>query len=715
MNSSLFLHINSPIIYIETLEDDLLGVLCENSQLYLLDKNTQEIFAQYNIAKISLKKNCAALSKNALFFTYVQEHPKQLNVIDLVSQRLIHSISTHRHEIENLHFDTHSKYIIAGTKTGRVFLFSTASSTHIARLSSFPEYSKNLLPPKENFVSVIQSYKDWCITSGYGGSIVITNLQTQFRTKRIHSNFTRVSAICMLNSNALVCSSNDGVIEKISLKESLEHQRINTSIRDINRILLLSDETHVLISNASSQIALVETKTLKVIDTNYINSTSIIVDITIDEHDNLYLGLQNGQILTYALNPTKKFERYINMGHYEEAYALANSAIILKNSELFKLLERKFLETYHQAQEALLLDHKVYAHKLLKNFIKVPSKAKIIHNLFYAMQHYPRLTYLLNQKKYPAAYTLVESYQPLQLTPSYKKMQKQFENAFDKAQIYIVKKEYAKAKNILTPFATVAQKSPLIHLIVNSPTSILSFSSAMHKKDYITLTNLSNSYPILKTLTSYIKFEQECNALLDDLLLHVKSAEITKAQIVLDEIKTIPRFQDKVKPLQKLIKESNTFYQHYEKKNFLHCFICIDRTESIAILPLVQELNEEWKELMLDCEELALKGDIISIKSIILDLINLESRETKIANFLRLAYHVQIANTFRNHREIDVQNSFENYLNIFGIDTELLDLLEEAKEIGFQLNIKKSLTTRKPRNSWFLYKEILPDYIHIKI
>ena len=714
MNSSLFLHLDSPIIYVETLEDDLLGVLCENSQLYLLDKNTQEIFAQYNIAKISLKKNCAVLSKNALYFAYVQEYPKQLNVIDLVSQRLIHSISTHRHEIENLRFDTHSKYIIAGTKTGRVFLFSTASSTHIARLSSFPEYSKNLLPPKENFISVIQTYKDWCITSGYGGSIVITNLQTQFRTKRIHSNFTRVSSICMLDSNTLICSSDDGVIEKISLKDTHEHQRINTSIRDINRILLLSDKEHVLISNSSSQIALLEIKTLKVVDTNYINSTSIIVDICVDQDDTLYLGLQNAQVLIYALNPLQKFEKQINMGHFEEAYALANSAIILKSSEQFKLLERKFLETYHQAQEALLLDHKVYAHKLLKSFIKVPSKAKVIHNLFYAMQHYPRLTYLLAQKKYPAAYTLVESYQPLQLTPSYKKMQKQFENAFDKAQIYIVKKEYAKAKNILAPFATVAQKSPLIHLIVNSPTSILSFSSAMHKKEYAVLSNLSNSYPILKTLTSYIKFEEKCNTLIESFLLHVKNSEIKEAQLLLDEIKQIPRFHDKVKPLQKLLKEANTFYQHYEKKSFLHCFVCMDRTESIAILPLVQELNEEWKELMQDCEELALKGDIITIKAIILDLINLESRETKIANFLRLAYHVQIANTFNTHHEVDIHLGFENYLNIFGIDTELLDLLEEAKERGFQLSIKKSLTTRKPRNSWFLYKEILPDYIYVK-
>jgi len=715
MKSSLFFHIDSPITYIETLEDDLLGILCADSQLYLIDKNTQSIFAQYNINRISLKPNCAKLSKNALYFAYVQEHPNQLNVIDLASQKLLHSISTHRHEVEIVQFDSKSKYIVAGTKTGRVFLWSASSSSHIARLSSFPEYSNNMLPPKENFVSIIEAFNDLCITSGYGGSIVITNLQTQFNTKRIHSNFAKVTALCMIDKHSLICSSRDGALQRITIKENVEHHSVTTSIREVSQIFLLSDKKHILLNNKTSQLALLDAKNLKTVDISYISTSSIIEYINIDEKDTLFVALNNGQVLQYNLKPLEEFEKLIALGSYTKAYELANSSIILKSSESFKALERKFLETYHQAQEALLHDHKVFAHSLLKEFVQVPSKAKVIHNLFYAMQHYPRLSYLLSVKRYAAAYTLVETYQPLQLTPSYKQMQKHFESAFGIAQKAIIQKDHQKAKAVLAPFATVAQKSPLIHLITNSPSSILNFSSAIHKKEYKSINSLASSYPALKTLTSYTNFEIDCDTYIENLVFNVKENEIEEAEHNLEEIQKIPRFSTQVKNLENFIKESKRFYKHYQNKNFLQCFITIDRADSIAILPLVQELNEEWTDLILDCEELALKGDIQSIKSILLDLIHLQTRETKLANIFRIAYQIQLENGLNKYQLEELTIGFENYLNIFGIDTELLDLMTQAEEKGFTLKLKKSLYIRKPRNSWFIYKEALPDFIFAKV
>ena len=715
MDASLLVNLKEPIVYIASLNKERLAVVTQHSQLLIIDKASQEIQMQYNIANMHLEALQMDISSDGLYFAYIQQKPNKLCLLNLQTKELKHSIATHRNRLTIVHFDASGKYILAGTQSGRLFLWSIYSSKPIARLSSFPEYNRDYLPPKENFVSLISNHNDYSITSGYGGSIVITNLHTQFKTQRLHTPAKKITSVVVLDNFTLIAASSHGDIYKIATKTSKTLETLHTSFVNIDTLLLLKDERYALISNSSTHLALLDTKIFKIVQNSYITTPSPVTSIALDSQSNLITSSLLGDITHYNLYPTKELSHLIKTHHYQEAYALVESNIVLKRTPEFKLLEEQFAHSYAQALEALLRGHKTYAETILKAFVHVTSKQKAIHTLYYAMQHYPRLEFLVVHKRYMSAYQLADEYEPLKYTPAYKKMESHFEHAFDEAQRSIVKKEYQRAKKLLSDFVSVTQKAPLIQLVNNAPSTLISYIKAVYANAHAKIESITTSYPVLKKLPSYLAYDAKCQAVLESCEKALREQHIDEAKRHLAHIKDIPRFHAKVAPLEHFIKEASHFYSYYEQKNFLLCLALIDKQSQLQKLPLVQELSEEWADLMLDCDALALKGDAHTIKAILMELIELTTRETKIGNIFRLAYQVQLEKLLEGYKPLELQNGLLNYLTIFGVDSESLDIIAQAKEVDLHLHFRSQLLNRKSRDCWLAYRSRLPDFIYDKV
>jgi hypothetical protein len=128
------------------------------------------------------------------------------------------------------------------------------------------------------------------------------------------------------------------------------------------------------------------------------------------------------------------------------------------------------------------------------------------------------------------------------------------------------------------------------------------------------------------------------------------------------------------------------------------------------ILPWAQELENQWQEKLQLCEKYAIKGDIISIKTTLENLMNLPGRYERIGNILRMAYQIQLK-TLLSKKLKKFSMGVTNYCMLFGVDTEIRHLLKKAKKDQIGMDVDPSQLHLQKRDEWLHNLQTLPDQI----
>ena len=149
---------NSPVMLAQTLQNGNIAVVTKHDGICIYNPETSETVAQLKIDELESDNSTFAFSHDGGYFAFSHNTSKgyALRLIDINTKSLVRSYATKDNPIERLAFGPSSTYIVAGTSTGRVFLWRVDSVNLIARLSSFPEYTPHLLTaPIQNYVSAI--------------------------------------------------------------------------------------------------------------------------------------------------------------------------------------------------------------------------------------------------------------------------------------------------------------------------------------------------------------------------------------------------------------------------------------------------------------------------------------------------------------------------------------------------------------------------------
>ena len=141
------IYLNSPIIYLNVLDDNKLALVTQDKLFAVLELDTMQTIHEFTFkhANVHKEKNSVAFSPDGKYLAYSELEQSVVRVINIHSHQLHHSFPTLQNRIETLSFDPSSSYLIAGSVTGRVYLWNLFSTGQVSRLSSFPEYTPHLL------------------------------------------------------------------------------------------------------------------------------------------------------------------------------------------------------------------------------------------------------------------------------------------------------------------------------------------------------------------------------------------------------------------------------------------------------------------------------------------------------------------------------------------------------------------------------------------
>jgi hypothetical protein len=697
---------DSPIVFMQPLPFPKVGMISLDNTIYVYDLQTREMTKIFrpNIASESTLYGSFDPCHHRFLFGTESSH--LLNVVDLDEKKVIMQFDLDQQFPTLVAFSPDGGHCVCGTDQGRVLLWRNDSSTLIARLHSFPEYNSSSAKPKTNYVSALTFSDMTLASSGYGGSIVLTDYISQTFSKRYTPSYMKNTAL-LLHNDSLIAGNQEGTLIKIDLHGKRPNQRLGTAHKNVRYLLHVGPDPYVIVGSELPYLTLINGDTLKVIQERYVDLGSPISALCpIDNY--LLVTTSCGSLWRVDLQPFEHLRQLIQDQEYDAAYACCTDDPLLLDSTLYKTLEETFADRMHHAKIYLNQKMTAEAKALLEPF--TIAKSREIAELFKTYALLDRFTLLYEQQKFSSLYGYAEQYPLLQETPIYQKVEKFWGERFTKAQKLMLLNKEKEIHEELRLFATVSSKRPFILLVLHNSAILISYMKAIQTKNYAQLKNITQHFPLLRKFPSYINLIQETGEMIGAIIKAINTRSFEQAELLLQELKEAVQYESEYRQLKKLHSLAQKLHHALKNDQLRSAYHLIDQYPELLTLPWGEELNEKWRQKLAMGEYYAIRGDVPSIKKEFAGLINLPNRQARLGDILRTAYHVQLKKLLKTDPEKFSSGIFA-YCDLFGIDTELRNLLKKAQRKEIVPDLTQTHLTPKNRDYWASHISSLPTKI----
>ena len=645
------------------------------------------------------KTTAVAFSKTEAIMAFANSNT--IYIVNTQNKLLIQTIRTFEGEIEKITFIPDSKYLITGTSHGRVIQYRYDGRSGLSRLFSFTKNSLQRGEYKESYISAFSFFDGLLAISGNDGSIVILRLNT-YRNRHIFDNLkARVSALCFLDNSTVVSATIDGLITIHSLKKYEIKKSIDTSLRNINSIVIMPNPNFIMLSGASHKLLLIDIKKAKVVATSYLSFDQNVSHLDLTKDNQLLIVLQSRRIIKVKLPTAQDIKEFLLHNELDKAYEIIDKDPMLQGTREHKRVEVMYEKLYEQAVSALIDSNTKEAKKLMLMFSDVASKKDEISSIFRAFEYYPRFITLYLEKKHALAYAMAEKYPTLKRTQQYKKMEEKFKETYTFAQKQILLGREDIAKEILSVYATVLSKRALLNLVLKQNRDFITFLKAVNEKDFVTVDALVKKNEAFMQIPSFTALQHEIDNSLEKVQTLIDKGDTEEAVLVIKKYLNTPSIKDELQRLYSDSKLVKKLQQNYEADNFINCYEILDSSETIHNLNLSKMLEKHWTKIINEAEELALKGDLKGIKRVFGELIKVKTRTDKIGDLLRLSFTIKIRSLIANKSYKNAQSIIYSYIDIFGLDSEMRLLMRSFERvIGKKLAIIQNKDQVVPRDNW---------------
>lgn len=388
----------SEILELELLENSTISFATKIHGIKNISSKGCETSLHLAPKDLNSKTSAVTFSKNGELLAFANSNI--IRIFYLPTRKLIKTIKSDEKEIEILRFDPSSKYLIAGSRDGRVVQYRYSNSISLSRLCSFAYKKRSSAKERKSFVSSIAFCDTLIACSGYGGSIVVMNLHSQIQKVLINNSKSRIDALCFLNNETLISGDREGIIEIHSLKNRYSAKTITTSLKHIKQILPMNNPRFILISSDSNSLIVIDIELNRVVDNRYLEFEESVNKMVLSKSGMLSVALDNLKLLTIELPSLKTLNALVAQNRLSDAFILVQNNQMLKESKEHAKLEQKYKLLLTQTVTALINNNKDLAHTLTKEFEEIPSKKEEIVSLFRAFEKFNRFRALVLEKKY---------------------------------------------------------------------------------------------------------------------------------------------------------------------------------------------------------------------------------------------------------------------------------------------------------------------------
>jgi WD40 repeat protein len=683
------INIKTAISKIKYIGDDRFCVVDEENTLRIYSLDDFKLAGGFRIKlpKNRPLENGVDVSSDGKYLAIAVDGKKKTSVWDIENKKQLFLLGWHKGNVLSVSFDKENKYLLTGGEDGRAYLWSLTTGKMIGTLPSQADY---ILSTDFSLNSL------WAASGCYDRSITITNITSMDISFRKKSHRGAVTKVKFIPNHRLISGDKTGELIVWNYTKGIVVKRLANMVDNIIDVCIDSVGKFLFAISTDKKVALYSLENYEQITNEFIklfsNPTSLEY---VNDKNYLIVGTLDGDIYIYdLLADERELKSLIKSKKYSAAYELLNKNPFLQATDAYKVLEDEWNKTLHLAHKFLEKGDIESAKGFLKPFMDVPVKRVIIQNLLKDFKEFDKFKNAVLNLKYPLAYSLAIQYPFFKDTIYYKKMEDDWKKVFNLAKEAILKENnIEKARELLKPFRGVFQKTPLIQALFNEKQLYNLLKEKLAKKDFKEFFILIKRFPFLTETEEYEKAINFAKTLNENIQTLLKQGDYKKALFYSEILEQFPGYSETAKEYQQKAKVLMDFQRLLAAKDYHAIF------EYIKLYPFLEEVNDykllqkEIQNKFLTAEKYAAKGDVDGILANVGDLMKIKEYKMRVANLIKSAYLQQIisllASKLKGEKTDDlIKKSIKKYINLFGYDLEIGDLIEKAKKLKVEINLE---------------------------
>ncbi|EQB40395.1 hypothetical protein M947_00940 [Sulfurimonas hongkongensis] len=672
--------LENPIVEVKLQEDNISFVDSQNV-LYIFDKkfklslkmkldksnDTRHMFCnEFNISKNSIS---VPLKKNLISTLYNEGKIKAT-----------FKSTIHQSNINFTRYSKDAKYLLSASLDGKVFIHDLETKTIRYSYKNRPDYCSYATFSHKNKL-VFVSY--------FNRTNTLLNLQDDTLVE-FNTNDPIELAIFFDEDRKLFLANREGYsiiydcIEKEIISQKVLFTHWPTSAT------LSQNRKNIVIGTRTNKLYIIDPFKNELINSmDFEDSAVANVDI---KNNDLLIGFTNGNLSLIDLSYKKEqFLHHVNLKEYDKAKEILDSNCFLYLDDAIDKFKKSFDEVLVKAKELITKKFVDEAIKLVDPFMQYKEFKTKIDALLIQQDHIAHFIEAVEKKEIQNAYFFAQKYPIIESLHYYTLLENRWEKIYAEARSALEEdplRGVHKAKNILSPYEKIPQKSELIKFLLNNSVMLSRADAAVKKQDFKTYFRLVEEFDFLKQTRLFKKIQDLAVSIKNKATQLYADGEYKAAQ---NTFRTILDFQEyKQFALNEIEKIDHIlrFQFAIEKGNKKLIYSFANKYNFLSFTPEFEGFNEEFDKHINKALKVTKYGDVKKARYILNDYIGIKELEKKIDNCIKIGYLKQFENTDASPKEQDLFLKRYNFL--FGID----NLLEASM-------IKKSLSA--------LFKEFCED------
>ncbi|GAX87865.1 conserved hypothetical protein [Lebetimonas natsushimae] len=681
--------IKTPISKIKYIGNNKFCVVDEENTLRIYSLKDYKLIDGFRVKlpKNRPLENGVDISQRGKYLAVAVDGKKKTSVWDIENKKHIFTLGWHKGNVLSVSFDKEEKYILTGGEDGRAYLWSLATGKMIGALPPNADY---ILSTDFSLNSL------WAATGSYDRSITITNITSLDFSYRKKSHRGAVTKLKFISNQRMISGDKTGELIVWNYAKGSVLKRLPNMIDQIVDVCVDENSKFLFVISTYSKVVLYSLENYEQITDEFIKlvSNPSSLEYIVDKHY-LIVGTLDGDICIYdLLSDERELKALIKSKKYTLAYELLNKNPFLQATEAYKILENEWNKTLNVAHKFLEKGDIENAKEVLKPFMDVSVKRIIIQNLLKDFKEFDKFKNAVLNLKYPLAYSLANQYPSFKDTIYYKKMEEDWKKVFNLAKEAVLKEDnIEKAREILKPFRGVPQKTPLMQALFNEKQLYNLLKEKLAKKDFKEFFILVKRFPFLAETEEYKTAINFAKILDNKIQLLLKKGDYKKVIEYAKILEQFPGYEEKAKEYKEQARVLMDFQRLLAMKDYHAVF------ENVKMYPFLEETSDyklfqqEINAKLIKAEKYAAKGDIEGILKSVGDLVKIKEYSIRIANLIKSAYLQQIISLLGKKIKGEktdalIQKGIKNYINLFGFDLEIGDLIEKAKKLKVNINLE---------------------------
>lgn len=669
--------ITQPVILSKILHDSRLLIVDSQTTVKYLDKETLTTMGGFKGSVIHERYKTAvvAFSDDGDYFASMSQDCRDSKLYNLKTKKAIARMTRHQGEVSCVGIDPKSRYMFSCGEDGKTFAIDIKSG----KLAF-------TLPPHADTINdiVFSDNSQWIATVGYDRKVSIYNLamMTPRHSLKVHSDpvmkahFLDDAKLVSVDkaSKAIIWDAHTG---KIVARPQGIHD-------DVTQITKSSDGKFLFFGTVLGYVLVYELENYTLVDGKFIKLDTSITSLSFDADNNhLIVGSEAGRVNFYAIYKGEGYLRELFQKHrYKEIDEYIKTNPLLIYTDVYKEIEKKWLNTVEKAKLCLQHGKKKLAKEIFAPYENIPSKAKIIKNILNDFVDFNKFSTLIKENKIPLAYSIVNQNPIYKESKLYKNLEAKWKKNFLQAQkVLMTSKNEDEAREILSSYRGVSEKTAFIQELFSKSAVYNRFKAYLADKNFKQLFLLINKYSFLKEFPEYEALMNYADTLYIEINKLISNNDISQALNKLRLLKDFGDYEDEVNELIYTIELKQKFAVAVQKKDLAQEYDLMAKLPDLQNSEDGMKLQEEWEKDYQKANICASKAEINGMKIILDKYMKISSKYMSIASVFSWAYRIELENLIKVKAKVEIiEDGIKRYLSFFGEHDDIVSFFDIFKK-----------------------------------